>query len=145
MVLVNDMLRKVDSMSMGNSLEVRTPFLDHRLVNFAFNLPRAFKINADMKKKILQDAFADELPSEVYNRPKHGFEVPLLKWFRNELKDKIENELLSDSFIQEQGIFNPSAIKELLQKLYSNNPEDSHATIWALIVFNSWWKKYMID
>ncbi|MCB9360877.1 MAG: asparagine synthase (glutamine-hydrolyzing) [Flavobacteriales bacterium] len=143
MVLVNDMLRKVDSMSMANSLEVRVPFLDHRIVNFAFNLPRAFKINADMKKKILQDAFKNDLPEEVYNRPKHGFEVPLLNWFKNELRDTIENDLLGSKFIEEQGVFNYSAIKELKQKLYSNNPEDSHATVWALIVFNSWWKKYI--
>lgn len=145
MVLCNDMLRKVDSMSMANSLEVRTPFLDHRLVNFAFSLPRAFKINADMKKKILQDAFREDLPQEVYNRPKHGFEVPLLSWFRNELKDTIEKDLLSDGFIARQGIFNPSAIKDLLQQLYSKDPEDSPATVWALIVFNRWWKKYMMD
>jgi len=143
MVLTNDMLRKVDSMSMANSLEVRTPFLDHKLVNFAFNLPRAFKINADMKKKILQDAFQSELPAEVYNRPKHGFEVPLLSWFKNELKGKIENDLLSDELIEEQGIFNPSAIKELKNQLNSSNPEDAQAIIWALIVFNSWWKKYI--
>lgn len=145
MVLVNDMLRKVDGMSMANSLEVRVPFLDHRIVNFAFNLPRAFKINADMKKKILQDAFKEDLPEEVYNRPKHGFEVPLLNWFKNELRDTIENDLLSLKFIEEQEVFNWSAINELKQKLYSNNPEDSHATVWALIVFNSWWKKYMND
>lgn len=145
MVLVNDMLRKVDAMSMANSLEVRVPFLDQRIVNFAFNLPRAFKINADMKKKILQDAFRKDLPDEVYNRPKHGFEVPLLNWFKNELKDKIENDLLSEKFIEEQGVFNISAVNELKQKLYSNNPEDTHATVWALIVFNSWWKKYMND
>lgn len=145
MVLTNDMLRKVDSMSMANSLEVRTPFLDHKVVNFAFNLPRAFKINADMKKKILQDTFQNDLPSEVYNRPKQGFEVPLLSWFRNELKNKIENDLLSDELIEEQGIFNPSAIQALKKQLYSNNPEDVHATIWALIVFNSWWKKYIKD
>lgn len=145
MVLTNDMLRKVDSMSMANSLEVRTPFLDHKVVNFAFNLPRAFKINADMKKKILQDTFQNDLPSEVYNRPKQGFEVPLLSWFRNELKDKIDNDLLSDELIEEQGIFNPSAIQALKTQLYSNNPEDVHATIWALIVFNSWWKKYIKD
>ncbi|TXB66758.1 asparagine synthase (glutamine-hydrolyzing) [Vicingus serpentipes] len=145
MVLVNDMLRKVDGMSMANSLEVRVPFLDHRIVNFAFNLPRAFKINADMKKKILQDAFKEDLPEEVYNRPKHGFEVPLLNWFKNELRDTIENDLLSLKFIEEQEVFNWSAINELKQKLYSSNPEDSHATVWALIVFNSWWKKYMND
>ena len=145
MVLPNDMLRKVDSMSMANSLEVRTPFLDHRLVNFAFSLPVAFKINTDMKKKILQDTFRDELPVEIYKRPKHGFEVPLLNWFRNELRSKIEDDLLSDDFIEEQGIFNVAATRELKVQLFSNNPGDVQATIWALIVFNTWWKKYLKD
>ena len=84
------------------------------------------------------------MPEEVYNRPKHGFEVPLINWFKNELRDTIENDLLGIKFIEEQGIFNYSAINELKQKMYSNNPEDSQATIWALIVFNSWWKKYII-
>ena len=144
MVLTNDMLRKVDSMSMANSLEVRTPFLDHRLVNFAFSLPTAFKINGTMKKKILQDAFRKELPEEIYQRPKHGFEVPLLSWFRNELKSTIENDLLNDDFIEEQGIFNVAATKALKQQLHSANPEDAPATVWALIVFNTWWKKYMM-
>lgn len=143
MVLVNDMLRKVDSMSMANSLEVRTPFLDHKVVNFAFSLPRAFKINGNMKKKILQDAFREDLPEEIYNRPKHGFEVPLLNWFKNELNSLINDDLLNDGFIEEQGIFNVSAVQELKNKLYSKNPEDAQATIWALIVFNSWWKKYI--
>ena len=143
MVLVNDMLRKVDTMSMANSLEVRTPFLDHRLVNFAFSLPVAFKINPDMKKKILQDTFRTELPEEIYKRPKHGFEVPLLAWFRNELRSKIEDDLLGDDFIEEQGLFNLTATRDLKKKLFSNNPEDVRATIWALIVFNTWWKKYI--
>ena len=145
MVLTNDMLRKVDAMSMANSLEVRTPFLDHRLVSFAFSLPVAFKINQDMKKKILQDTFREELPEEIYNRPKHGFEVPLLGWFRNELRSTIEEDLLDDDFIEAQGIFNVSATRELKQQLFSNNPEDVQATIWALIVFNTWWKKYIQD
>lgn len=145
MVLTNDMLRKVDAMSMANSLEVRTPFLDHRLVDFSFSLPVAFKINGNMKKKILQDAFRSELPEEIYKRPKHGFEVPLLSWFRNELRSTIENDLLSDDFIEEQGLFNISAIKELKKQLFSNNPEDVQATIWALIVFNTWWKKYIVE
>lgn len=142
MVLPNDMLRKVDMMSMANSLEVRVPFLDHKVVNFAFKLPRAFKINEDMKKKILQDAFKDELPNEVYNRPKHGFEVPLLSWFKNELRAAIEDDLLSEKFIEIQGIFNPIAIKELKQQLFSKNPNDSAATVWAIFVFNTWWRRY---
>lgn len=142
MVLVNDMLKKVDSMSMANSLEVRTPFLDYRVVNFAFSLPVEFKINGQIKKKILQDTFKNELPEELYNRAKHGFEVPLLSWFRNELRFTIENDLLSDTFILEQGIFNLSAIQRLKKQLFSKNPNDTAATVWALIVFNTWWKKY---
>ena len=89
LVLQNDMLRKVDSMSMANSLEIRTPFLDHKLVDFAFSLPSVYKINGSMRKKILKDTFKDLLPYELYNRPKKGFEVPLLNWFQTELKSKI--------------------------------------------------------
>lgn len=143
MVLVNDMLRKVDSMSMANSLEVRTPFLDYRVINFAFSLPVEFKIDGQLKKKILQDAFRKELPEEVYNRPKHGFEVPLLSWFKNELRSTIENDLLGDDFIEEQGIFNVKTIQQLKKQLFSSNPNDAAATVWALIVFNTWWKRVM--
>lgn len=143
MVLTNDMLTKVDSMSMANSLEVRVPFLDHNVVNFAFTLPEESKINGQMKKRILQDAFREILPRELYKRPKHGFEVPLLKWFRNELRSLIDNDLLEERFIEEQGIFDYSGISKLKEKLFSKNPGDVHARIWALIVFQSWWKKYL--
>jgi asparagine synthase (glutamine-hydrolysing) len=145
MVLQNDMLTKVDMMSMSHSLEVRTPFLDHHVVNFAFELPTAYKINSQMRKKILVDAFQHYLPNELLNRPKHGFEVPLLKWFRNELKPLITDDLLSEDFIIEQEIFNPKSINALLKKLFSKNPGDSHATVWALIVFQYWWKKHMCN
>lgn len=143
LVLGSDMLVKVDSMSMANSLEVRSPFLDKRVVDFAFGLPAEYKLDKQMKKRIVQDAFRDLLPNAVYNRPKHGFEIPLLGWFRNELWSLINEDLLADSFIEQQGIFNSSAIYALKQKLKSNNPDDSPATIWALIVFQYWWKKYI--
>jgi len=144
LVLLSDMLVKVDSMSMANSLEVRSPFLDHKVVDFAFSLPSSYKIDGTMKKKIVQDAFRPMLPAEIYNRPKHGFEIPLLDWFRNELWGLINDDLLKQSFVEEQGIFDVTAIEKLKKKLKSNNPEDSHATIWALIVFQYWWKKYYI-
>ncbi len=143
MVLVNDMLTKVDLMSMGNSLEVRVPFLDHELVNYVNALPVSSKINGQMRKRILQDAFREVLPAELYRRSKHGFEVPLLKWFRGELRNLIENDLLSDAFIQEQGIFEVKEIQKIKQKLFSNNPEDIHARVWGLIVFQHWWKRYL--
>jgi asparagine synthase (glutamine-hydrolysing) len=143
LVLQNDMLVKVDMMSMANSLEVRTPFLDYKVVNFAFSLPQSSKIDSHMKKKIVQDAFRPMLPEELYKRPKQGFEVPLLKWFQNELRPLITDDLLSDKFIEEQGIFDVAGIRQLKAKLFSNNPEDIHARIWALIVFQYWWKKWM--
>ena len=82
LVLPNDMLFKVDSMSMANSLEVRSPFMDYRVVEFAVSLPSEFKVNTKGRKQIVQDAFRNILPKELYNRPKQGFEVPLLAWFR---------------------------------------------------------------
>ena len=142
LVLVGDMLVKVDLMSMANSLEVRSPFLDHEVVEFAFSLPTKFKIDKNIQKKIVQDTFRKYLPVELYNRPKHGFEIPLLDWFRKELRSKITGDLLSDTFIAEQNIFDPAAVRQLKAKLFSNNPGDAHATTWALLVFQSWWKNY---
>jgi asparagine synthase (glutamine-hydrolysing) len=142
-VLQNDMLTKVDLMSMANGLEVRTPFLDYELVNFTFSLPSNFKINNKLRKRILQDAFKDLLPQELYNRPKKGFEVPLLKWFRREMKSLIIDDLLSQKFIEEQAIFSYPEIEKIKQQLFSSNPGDVHARIWGLIVFQWWWKKYV--
>ena len=145
MVLQNDMLTKVDLMSMANSLEVRVPFLDYEFVNYCFSLPSEYKIDQFSRKKILKDAFRSYLPEELYTRPKHGFEVPLLKWFRTDLKSMILDDLLKDEFIVHQNIFNLYEIQKLKKRLFSNNPGDVHAQIWALIVFQHWWKKYMTN
>jgi asparagine synthase (glutamine-hydrolysing) len=143
LVLPNDMLTKVDLMSMANSLEVRNPFLDVEFVNFVFSLPAHFKINAKMRKRLVQDAFRNMLPPALYNRPKKGFEVPLLKWFRNEMKPLIMDELLAKHTVQEQGIFNYPEIERLKHRLFSARPGDVHARIWALVVFQWWCKKYL--
>ncbi|HOY31594.1 MAG TPA: asparagine synthase (glutamine-hydrolyzing) [Bacteroidales bacterium] len=144
-VLVNDMLTKVDLMSMASSLEVRTPFLDVELVNYVFSLPDSFKVQGNLRKRILQDAFKDDLPAEIFHRAKHGFEVPLLKWFRNELFSMINDDLLHDDFIAGQGIFSVAETKKLKTRLQSNNPGDVHAQIWGLLVFQYWWKKYFAN
>lgn len=140
LVLPNDMLTKVDLMSMANSLEVRVPFLDHEIVDFAFSLPVDYKINGNLRKRILRDAFKDILPASLYKRPKKGFEVPLVKWFRKELKGELDNHLFNQSFIENQGIFDWRSVKGLRDQIHSNNPGDSHAKIWALYVFQRWWK-----
>ncbi len=142
MVLTNDMLVKVDLMSMKNSLEVRVPFLDYEVVNFAFKLPVEFKIDSTSTKKILRETFRKDLPEELFHRPKHGFEVPLLKWFRTGLKSLIEDDLLSDAFIDRQGLFNVEGIQSLKKRLFSSNPGEIEARMWGLIVFQYWWKKH---
>lgn len=95
---------------------------------------------ATKEKKIVQDTFRKILPEELYNRPKQGFEVPLLKWFRTELKSYID-ELTNEEFINEQAIFNVDEIIKLKRQLNSINPRDSTAKMWAIIVFQHWYKK----
>ena len=92
------------------------------------------------KRSISADS---ERPRESVFSAKQGFDIPLLGWFRKELWGKINDDLLSDTFIRDQGIFNPDTIKELKQKLHSSNPEDSHETIWALMVFQHWFRNYI--
>ena len=143
LVLPNDMLVKADMMSMSNSLEIRSPFLDCELVNFAFSLPAHFKISNSGRKRILQDAFREFLPPKLYNRPKKGFEVPLLKWLRTEMRGMIMDDLLSKKRIEEQRLFHYPEIDKLKRKLFSANPGDVHARIWGLVVFQWWFRKYV--
>ena len=142
-VLRNDMLTKVDLMSMANSLEVRVPFLDHEIVEFACSLPEEYKITSAIRKRILQETFRADLPEMLFRRPKHGFEVPLLNWFKGELNSLINEDLLSKKLVDEQQLFNWPAIQTLLNKLHSNDPGDSATHIWNLIVFQTWWKRYI--
>lgn len=144
LVLPNDMLYKVDQMSMMQALEVRTPMLDHHIVKFAFRLPEMFKVNHTVKKKILQDSFSDILPASVFNRQKKGFEVPLMDWFKGEYKSHFLSFVNDKEFLMEQGLFNFTAIKEMSDKLYSNNPGDTASWAWSFLVFQTWYKRYMI-
>jgi asparagine synthase (glutamine-hydrolysing) len=143
LVLPGDMLTKVDLMSMANSLEVRSPFMDVNVVDFAFKLPPDYKINGQGRKRIVQDTFRNILPPELYNRPKHGFEVPLLKWFQQELNSWIFDDLLNDEHLKDQGLFTTESIKNLKLQLNSSNPGDAVARIWGLIVFQQWYFKWI--
>lgn len=142
LVLTGDMLVKVDQMSMANSLEVRNPFLDFEVVNFAFSLPSSYKVDKHSQKKIVREAFRNMLPEELFTRPKQGFEVPLLRWMTTNLQSLINDDLLEENFVKEQGIWNSTAVKELKQELLSAHPGDAAARMWALIVFQHWYKKY---
>ena len=129
LVLPNDMLHKVDSMSMANSLEVRTPFLDYRVVEFAFSIPAKFKIDQHYRKKIVHDAFKNFLPKELYHRSKKGFEIPLQSLLTHELKSLVD-ENLSNGFLKQQNIFNAVSVQKLIEQMRSKNPGDSAARIW---------------
>jgi asparagine synthase (glutamine-hydrolysing) len=144
LVLPNDMLRKVDAMSMANSLEVRTPFLDYRLVEFVFSLPSSFKIDSQSRKKILKDTFRDDLPAEIFSRGKHGFEVPLYKWFNNELKSYLQEHVFNKQLIEGQNILNWDAVNHIEQQLFSSNPKDSVYNTWALLSFQRWYNRYFV-
>lgn len=141
MVLPGDMLFKADMMSMANGLEVREPFLDHRLVDFAFSLPVEFKIDNSLKKKLVRETFKELLPSELYDRPKKGFEVPLMKFYKKELRSLII-ELLDKDFIIRQGIFNPVEIEKFKVQVLNGQFYDQGA-VWSLVVFQYWWKKFL--
>lgn len=144
LVLPNDMLKKVDLMSMANGLEVRVPFLDHELVDFAFSLPAEYKINHRMRKRILQDTFRNQLPDTLYNRPKKGFEMPVLDWLRTALNSELRLHLFNKEKILDQGIFQWEAVCRLDKKLHSRNPEDSHAHVWALYIFQKWYVRHFL-
>ena len=141
-ILPNDMLHKVDLMSMAHSLEVRVPFLDHHVVEFVTALPEQSKINPSVQKRILRDTFGHLLPSQLLSRPKRGFEVPLLNWLRHDLRE-MTNDLLGNRFIQEQGLFSPESIGRLRSQLHSRNPGDAPSRIYGLIVFQHWWRRYL--
>ena len=143
LVLTGDMLVKVDQMSMANSLEVRNPFLDYEVVNYAFTLPSDYKINSKEQKKIVRDAFRNELPEELFARSKQGFEIPLLRWLKTSLHYLID-ELLDDELVINQGVFNVSEVRTLKEQLHSDHPGDAAARIWALIVFQYWYRKYFL-
>jgi asparagine synthase (glutamine-hydrolysing) len=143
LVLTNDMLFKADMMSMSHGLEVRVPMLDHTVVDFVASLPSEYKIDNKIRKKLLRSSYHDVLPTEILQKRKHGFEVPLLPWLKNELKPLI-NEVLNKKDILDMGILNFDAVQELEKKVNSANPADSPVNLWNVLVFQYWCKKYFL-
>lgn len=132
MVLEGDMLRKTDLMSMANSVELRSPFLDYRLVDFMFSLPDSYKFSAAKTKMPARDAFGGILPAAVMKKKKQGFEVPLRKWFNGVLKSRIEDQWLKEQNLQSP-IFNPAFLARMSGDISKNLLPES--LVWSLIVF----------
>ena len=135
-----DMLWKVDTMSMRHSLEVRVPLLDHRVCELAFTIGGEWKIRHGRSKYIFIETFKDILPQSLHNRPKWGFEMPISKWLKTDLRYLIEDNL-SPERINGEGIFHYPAVKSLVDNLMSNR-SDTSWQIWNLIVFQVWYSQY---
>ena len=140
--LPGDMLTKVDWMSMKNSLEVRVPLLDHRVVELAFRMNGSLKLTNGKTKYILKETFKDLLPPSLYNRPKAGFEVPISRWLKTDLKFLIDQYLAKEK-LKEQGIFDFEIVDDLIQKHLSNKTDTSWM-LWNLIVFQYWYQNYFL-
>jgi len=132
-----DMLTKVDLMSMKKALEVRVPFLDHRVVELAFQIPGSMKLKGLQRKYILMETFKDLLPPSLHRRPKQGFEVPISAWLKNDLNHMLE-EYLSPQLLKNQSIFS-SKVVEGLKKDLMQNRRDTSWLLWNLIVFQHWY------
>lgn len=141
-VLPNDMLKKVDVMSMCHSLEVRTPFLDRELVDFVNTLPENYKFENRIGKRVLRDAFQGMLPDEIFTRSKKGFEVPLHEWILKSWNEIIQDKWFEEEFLQKQNIFRFNGVESLKKRLFSNNPGESAVVVWAYIVFQNWYSRW---
>lgn len=140
--LAGDILVKVDRMSMANSLEVRAPILDHKVIEYAATIPSRLKYKQGEKKYILKQAFAQILPHEIMDRKKMGFSVPLAEWLRGELYNFTQENLFSDDGGL-ASIFEMNQIRSLWQDHISK--KQNHATIlWSLLMFTLWHKRFML-
>lgn len=135
-VLTSDMLRKVDLMSMANSLEVRCPFLDRELTDIAAAIPGGWKLEAGRGKAILRDAFADRLPAEVFSLPKKGFEMPIADWLRGSLRERLR-AAADPARLERQGLFRSAPVQMWISDLESGR-RDTSWQLWTLMCFQAW-------
>lgn len=128
------LLMRIDKMSMGQSLEGRVPFLDHKFVELAMSIPSEVKTRNGDLKYILKKAVGDVIPREIIERPKQGFNVPIYEWFFEKLGQKATTELMR--FCNETDFINKNAVQELVQR--KRGPQ-----LWYLLNFALWWKHYI--
>jgi asparagine synthase (glutamine-hydrolysing) len=135
-----DILTKVDRMTMAHSLEARPPLLDHRLVEFAATVPARFRLHDGTTKYLFKQAMRGILPDQIIDRPKHGFAVPLARWFRGDLAT-FARDLLLSSTCRQRGVFNESYVK----RLFSLNARgrDLDLQLWTMLSFELWCRRFL--
>ena len=137
----DDILVKVDRAGMSTSLEGREPLLDHRIIEFAAQLPENLKMKGDNKKYLLKQIVHDYVPSEMMERPKMGFGVPVFNWLRNDLRYYAE-EYMSDASFEKHGLFKIKGVKHIMHQFYQGN-RNYNNLFWYLLMFQMWYKKWM--
>jgi asparagine synthase (glutamine-hydrolysing) len=140
--LTADILAKVDRMSMATSLEVRVPMLDHEFVEWVAALPVEWKFRAGTRKYILKK-LAERLgiPAELLHRRKQGFQLPLVDWMRNEMKDQFLRVLLEPSTLQ-RGYFKPEAVRALVEE-HARGRRNRSGMLWRMLVLELWHRNFM--
>ncbi|MBF6590969.1 MAG: asparagine synthase (glutamine-hydrolyzing) [Ktedonobacterales bacterium] len=139
--LPDDILVKVDRMSMAVSLETRGPFLDYTLVEFAARLPAALRLHGLDTKYLLKYAMRDLLPDAIIHRPKLGFNIPYKNWLRQELRD-LMREALAPARLRAQGIFQPAYVDGLVREHLAGTRDHAHQ-LWQLLMFELWSERYL--
>lgn len=140
--LHSDLLVKIDRMTMAHSLEARSPFLDHHLMEYVASLPLDVKFRGHELKYLLKKVLRGVLPDEILDGQKRGFTVPIKKWFREEMLSAFAKDVLLSSKSLERGLFNPRYIEQLLRDHASGN-RDYHMAIWSLINLELWFKTFI--
>ena len=136
-----DILTKVDIASMAHSLECRSPFLDHKVVELAASIPTSLKLRRGCAKYILKRAFADLIPKTIMSRRKQGFVVPIAGWFRGELKNYLQDVLLDPTTVS-RGYFRRSAVERLIED-HASGSHDHSRRLWALLCFELWHRQFV--
>lgn len=138
MYLPEDLLAKVDIATMANSLEARSPLLDHRLVELCAALPSSYKLRGRTSKWLLRELMRDRLPHEILHRPKMGFGVPVGEWLRGDLRPLLEDTVLSSRALG-RGLFEPRAVRSLVDE-HLERRVDRTSHIWGLLMLEMWFQ-----
>lgn len=139
--MAEDILTKVDRASMAVSLEVRAPFLDPRVAQFAASIPLEYKLKGNKGKYILKKAMENILPKNILHRPKKGFGIPIAEWLRGRL-NPLMHELLDATRLKNQGLFDEKFVQQLIKE-HETHAASHHKQLWTLLVFQLWYDNFL--